>query len=124
MEGTRPIIVEIEALVTPSRFGYPKRSVRGLPAGKVDQLLAVISRYGGIPIDQDDVYVNVSRGFSVKEPAVDLAIVAALVSSKKKINLDKKVFLGEVSLTGSIRPVLHMKRREEVVKRLGFSLYE
>lgn len=93
MEGTRPIVVEIEALVTPSRFGYPKRSVRGLPSGKVDQLLAVIGRYGGIPIDQDDVYVNVSRGFSIKEPAIDLAIVAALVSSKKKINLGKKVFI-------------------------------
>ena len=84
LEGTRPIVVEIEALTNTTKFGYPKRSVRGMPSSKVDLLLAVASKFGGVKLESDDVYVNVSRGFSVAEPAVDLATMAAVLSSKKK----------------------------------------
>lgn len=112
------MIVEVEALVTPSRFGYPKRSAQGIRTSKLDQILAVVSRFTGISIDQDDVYVNISRGFSTNEPAIDLAIVAALLSSKLRIQLPALVFMGEVSLTGRIRPLTDLPKRLSFLQKL------
>lgn len=82
--------------------------------------MATIAKFGRINLDSDDVYVNVSHGLSVGEPAVDLAIVAALLSSDQKKPLDHALFLGEISLTGVIKPVAQLEKRLEEAKKLGF----
>jgi DNA repair protein RadA/Sms len=89
----RPVIMEIEALTHSTKYPYPKRSARGISSQKVELLLATIAKFGRINLDSDDVYVNVSHGLSVGEPAVDLAIVAALLSSDQKKPLDHALFL-------------------------------
>lgn len=93
LEGSRPLVIEIEALTTYTKFGYPKRSARGIPAGKLDLLLAVLSKYTDAKLESYDVYANISRGLSVTEPGIDLALAAAVISSKRNISLDKKLFL-------------------------------
>ena len=118
IEGNRPVIMEIEALTHSTRFPYPKRSARGISTQKIELLLAATAKFGRINLDSDDVYVNVSHGLSVGEPAVDLAIVAALLSSDQKKPLDHALFLGEISLTGVIKPVAHIEKRIEEAKKL------
>ncbi len=93
LEGNRPVIMEIEALTHSTRFPYPKRSARGISSQKIELLLATIAKFGRINLDSDDVYVNVSHGLSVGEPAVDLAIVAAMLSSDQKKPLNHSLFL-------------------------------
>lgn len=112
--------MEIESLTHSTRFPYPKRSARGISSQKIELLLATIAKFGRINLDSDDVYVNVSHGLSVGEPAVDLAIVAALLSSDQKKPLDHALFLGEISLTGVIKPVAQLEKRLEEAKKLGF----
>ncbi len=82
MEGTRPLLVEIEALTTYTKFGYPKRSSRGIPQGKLDLVIAIANRYAEAKLDSYDVYVNISRGLSVAEPGIDLALLAAILSAR------------------------------------------
>lgn len=120
LEGNRPVIMEIEALTHSTKYPYPKRSARGISSQKIELLLATIAKFGRINLDSDDVYVNVSHGLSVGEPAVDLAIVAALLSSDQKKPLDHALFLGEISLTGVIKPVAQLEKRLEEAKKLGF----
>lgn len=120
LEGNRPLVMEIEALTHSTKFPYPKRSARGISNQKIDLLLATIAKFGKINMDSDDVYINVSHGLSVGEPAVDLAIVAALLSSDLKKPLNHAIFLGEISLTGAIKPVSQIERRIEEAKKLGF----
>lgn len=122
IEGNRPVIMEIEALTHSTRFPYPKRSARGISTQKIELLLAATAKFGRINLDSDDVYVNVSHGLSVGEPAVDLAIVAALLSSDQKKPLDHALFLGEISLTGVIKPVAHIEKRIEEAKKLWFQI--
>jgi DNA repair protein RadA/Sms len=93
LEGNRPVIMEIEALTHSTRFPYPKRSSRGISNQKIELLLATIAKFGRINLDADDVYINVAHGLSVGEPAVDLAIVAALLSSDLKKPLKHALFL-------------------------------
>ena len=121
LEWTRPLLVEIEALTTYTKFGYPKRSARGIPTAKLDLLLAVLSKFSNIQCENYDVYVNLARWLKTHEPAIDLALVAAIVSSRKNINLEKTVFLGEISLTGHIKTVIGLKKRLEELDKLGFS---
>jgi len=121
MEWNRPVIMEIEALTHSTKFPYPKRSARGVATQKIDLLLATIAKFGKINLDGDDVYINVSHGLSVWEPAVDLAIAAALLSSDSKKSLNHALFLGEISLTGAIKPVSNIERRIEEAKKLGFT---
>ncbi|MEI6711614.1 MAG: magnesium chelatase domain-containing protein [bacterium] len=121
MEGNRPVIMEIEALTHSTKFPYPKRSARGIATQKIDLLLATIAKFGRINLDGDDVYINVSHGLSVGEPAVDLAIAAALLSSDSKKSLNHSLFLGEISLTGAIKPVSNIEKRIEEAKKLGFT---
>lgn len=116
------MIMEIEALTHSTRFPYPKRSARGISSQKIELLLATIAKFGRINLDSDDVYVNVSHGLSVGEPAVDLAIVAAMLSSDQKKPLDHALFLGEISLTGVIKPVAQIEKRLEEAKKLGFKV--
>lgn len=121
VEGNRPILVEIEALTTYTKFGYPKRSARGIPGGKLDLLIAVMTKFTSTKLDNSDVYLNVARGLSLSEPGVDLACIAALVSSKNNSSLGKTIFLGEVSLTGVVKNVFLLEKRLKEAEKLGFT---
>ena len=121
LEGNRPIVMEIESLTHSTRFPYPKRSARGISSQKIELILATITKFWRIKLDEDDVYVNISHGLSVGEPAVDLAVAASLLSSDQKKSLSHHLFFGEISLTGLIKPVAHIDRRMEEAKKLWFT---
>lgn len=121
LEGNRPIVIEIEALSTYTKFGYPKRSARGIPSGKVDLLIAVLSKWSDTKLESYDVYVNVARGLSISEPGIDLATVAAIISSKKGKPLGRRIFLGEISLTGIVKNIFGLQKRVDEAVKLGFS---
>ncbi|MDD2891900.1 MAG: DNA repair protein RadA [Candidatus Gracilibacteria bacterium] len=121
LEGNRPIVIEIETLSTYTKFGYPKRSARGIPNGKVDLLIAVLSKWSDTKLESYDVYVNVARGLSISEPGIDLATVAAIISSKKNTPLGRRIFLGEISLTGIVKNIFGLQKRIDEAIKLGFS---
>ncbi len=121
MEGTRPILVEIQALVVPSGLGTPRRAVVGWDASRLAMLLAVIDARCGISFAQHDVYLNVAGGLKITEPAADLAAAAALMSSISNVALTPdRVYFGEVSLSGAVRPAGHMPSRLKEAQKLGF----
>jgi DNA repair protein RadA/Sms len=113
-------VIEIEALSTYTKFGYPKRSARGIPSGKVDLLIAVLSKWSDTKLESDDVYANVARGLSISEPGIDLATVAAIISSKKNKPLGRRIFLGEISLTGIVKNIFGLQKRVDEAVKLGF----
>jgi len=119
-EGTRPMLVEIQALVTKSFAPLPKRVINGLDRRRSEMLIAVLQKYLKIPLWQYDVFLNVAGGFKVFEPAADLAVCAALYSSYKSKPLPiKSVFVGEVSLLGEVNPVSREERRQKQARALG-----
>jgi DNA repair protein RadA/Sms len=121
IEGTRPIVVEVQALVTKTAFGYPTRKVHGIDLNKLFVLLAVLQKRGKLPLEQYDVHVNVVGGLQIHEPAVDLAIAAAVASSFKDHSLGNDIiFFGEIGLGGEIRPVSQLERRIKECEKLGF----
>jgi DNA repair protein RadA/Sms len=121
MEGTRPVLIEIQALAAKAGFGTPQRVATGLEHKRLAVLLAVLERRGGFPFHDLDVFVNVTGGMRLVEPASDLAVVAALVSSVTDRPLPPDaVFLGEVGLGGEIRPVAGLERRLAEAERQGF----
>lgn len=120
LEGNRPLLLEIEALTTYTKFGYPKRSARGIPQWKLDLLIAVMTKFTDTKLENYDVYANVSRWFTLSEPGVDLATVASLMSSKKWIPLGRTIYLGEVSLTGIVKNTYFLERRMLEAVKLGF----
>ncbi len=123
MEGTRPFLVEIQALANKTQYGYPKRRAIGLAEERLDMILAVLERRAKINTSEYDIYCSLVGGISTKDPAVDLGIALAVVSAiyNKKLS-DKAVFLGEIGLTGDIRSVRLLKKREKEVARLGLAL--
>ena len=121
IEGNRPILIEIEALTTHTKFGYPKRSARGLSQGKLDLLIAVMSKFTSVKLEDYDTYLNIARGIQVSEPGVDLACIAAISSSKREKPLWKTIYLGEVSLTGVVKNVMFLDRRLMEAAKLGFT---
>jgi len=121
MEGTRPMLVEIQALATKAGFGTPQRVTTGLDQRRLALLLAVLERRGGVPCGTLDVFVNVTGGVRSFEPSTDLAVIAALVSSVRDLALPADaVFLGEVGLGGEVRPVTAIERRLAEAGRQGF----
>ncbi|WP_409361752.1 DNA repair protein RadA [Bartonella heixiaziensis] len=121
MEGTRPILVEIQALVAPSSLGTPRRAVVGWDGNRLSMILAVLEAHCGVRFGQHDVYLNVAGGYRISEPAADLAVAAALVSSLSNIPLPTDyVYFGEISLSGAIRAVAHSGQRINEAKKLGF----
>jgi DNA repair protein RadA/Sms len=121
VEGTRPILVEIQALVVPSGLGTPRRAVVGWDANRLSMLLAVIDARCGISFAQHDVYLNVAGGLKITEPAADLAAAAALLSSISNVALPPhQVYFGEVSLSGAVRPAGHLLTRLREARKLGF----
>jgi DNA repair protein RadA/Sms len=121
MEGTRPILVEIQALVVPSGLGTPRRAVVGWDTNRLSMLLAVIDARCGVSFAQHDVYLNVAGGLKITEPAADLAAAAALLSSISNVALSaERVYFGEISLSGAVRPAGHMLARLKEARKLGF----
>ncbi|MBL8565514.1 MAG: DNA repair protein RadA [Hyphomicrobiaceae bacterium] len=121
MEGTRPILVEIQALVAPSPLGTPRRAVVGWDASRLAMLLAVLEARCGVSFAQADVYLNVAGGLRIQEPAADLAAAAALLSSFSGVALaPDHVYFGEISLSGAVRAATHMTTRLKEAQKLGF----
>ncbi|SIS78288.1 DNA repair protein RadA [Phaeovulum vinaykumarii] len=122
IEGTRPVLTEIQALVAPSSLGSPRRTVVGLDAGRVSTILAVLEARAGIAFAGLDVFLNVAGGLKVMEPAADLAIAAALVSAREDSALPPDaVIFGEISLSGALRAVGQAENRLKEAGKLGFS---
>ncbi len=122
IEGTRPILTEIQALVAPSPLGTPRRTVVGLDSGRLSTTLAVLEARCGIPFAGLDVFLNVAGGMKVTEPAADLAVAAALLSAREDTPLPADcVVFGEISLSAAIRPVNQSQSRLKEARKLGFS---
>lgn len=121
MEGTRPILIEIQALVCRTNFGMPRRTAAGTDYNRVNLLIAVLEKRLGMQLSECDAYVNVAGGMRINEPALDLAIVMALMSSyKDKPVSDKTIVFGEVGLAGEVRAVNMAQQRLNEAKKLGF----
>ena len=122
MQGTRPILAEIQALVVPTNLAFPRRVAQGIDSKRVELLLAVLTRRCGLPLYDNDVFVNVAGGFKVTEPASDLAICLAIASAfyDKPVS-GKTIAVGEVGLLGEIREVVAEEKRVREAKRLGFT---
>ena len=121
MEGTRPLLVEFQALTTPTVFGMPRRTANGIDYNRLAVLIAVLEKKVGINLGNQDVYLNVVSGLRINEPAIDLGIIGATVSSFKNLPIDKyTVVLGEVGLTGEIRSVNLIDKRLKEAEKLGF----
>jgi DNA repair protein RadA/Sms len=121
MEGTRPVLVEIQALATPTTLAYPRRTSAGFGLNRLNLLIAVLQKHLKMPLHNKDIYVNVAGGFKVTEPAADLACVLAIVSGLKDRPLDPRTCVfGEVGLSGEVRKVSQSERRIKEAKKLGF----
>ncbi len=121
MEGTRPILIEIQALVCRSNFGMPRRTAAGTDYNRVNLLMAVLEKRLGMSLSNCDAYVNIAGGIRMNEPAVDLGIVMALVSSYRNRPVDEKaIVFGEVGLSGEVRAVSMPEQRVNEAKKLGF----
>jgi len=122
VEGARPVLVEIQALVAPSTLGTPRRAVVGWDSSRLAMVLAVLEAHAGLKLGQHDVYLNVAGGLRIAEPAADLAAAAALVSSLIGVSLPHDaVYFGEIALSGAVRAVGHSALRLKEAAKLGFS---
>jgi DNA repair protein RadA/Sms len=122
LEGMRPLMIEIKALVSTAVYGTPQRSTTGYNAKRLNMILAVLEKRAGFRLGTKDVFLNVTGGISVDDPAIDLAVVAAILSSNEDIAVGKDVcFAGEVGLSGEIRPVNRVEQRIQEAEKLGFS---
>ncbi len=122
IEGTRPVLTEIQALVAPSPLGTPRRTVVGLDGGRLSTILAVLEARCAIPFTGLDVFLNVAGGMRVNEPAADLAVAAALLSAREDVAIAPDcVLFGEISLSGALRPVNQTENRLKEAQKLGFT---
>lgn len=122
MEGMRPLMIEIQALVSTAVYGTPQRSTTGYNAKRLNMILAVLEKRAGFRLGAKDVFLNITGGISVDDPAIDLAVVAAILSSNEDIPVSKEFcFAGEVGLSGEIRPVNRVDQRIQEAEKLGFS---
>src|SRR5690606_26054275 len=121
LEGMRPLMIEIQALVSSAVYGTPQRSTTGYNAKRLNMILAVLEKRAGFRLGTKDVFLNVTGGISVDDPAIDLAVVAAILSSNEDIPVGKDYcFVGEVGLSGEIRPVNRIDQRIQEAEKLGF----
>jgi DNA repair protein RadA/Sms len=121
IEGVRPIMIEVQALTSSAVYGTPQRSATGFDFRRLNMLLAVLEKRSGFKLAQKDVFMNIAGGIKVQDPAIDLAVVAAILSSNYDIAIDKNiVFAGEVGLSGEIRPVNRVEQRITEAEKLGF----
>ena len=121
MEGTRPILIEVQALVCRSNFGIPRRTAAGTDFNRVNLLMAVLEKRGGMNLSDSDAYVNIAGGIKMTEPAIDLGILLAIASSYRDIVIPESVVaFGEVGLSGEVRAVSMALQRVQEAKKLGF----
>lgn len=124
MEGTRPVLVEIQALVSPSSFGNPRRMTSGIDYNRVNLIAAVLEKRVGLHLGNQDIYVNVAGGIKLDEPAIDLGVAVALASSFRDVPVDPTaVVLGEIGLTGEVRGISQAAKRVHEGKKLGFRTF-
>jgi DNA repair protein RadA/Sms len=122
MEGTRPILAEVQALVVSSQLAMPRRVGRGIELSRIQVLAAILQKHCRLPLGATDIFLSAAGGFTIKEPAVDLGLAVAIASSlKNKPVPAKTIFIGEMGLLGEIRSVNYLDRRVKEAKRLGFS---
>src|SRR5690625_3312182 len=121
MEGTRPVLVEVQALISPSNFGNPRRMATGVDANRVSLRMAVLERRVGFLLQHQDAYVKIAGGVKLDEPAIDLAIAISIASSfRDQATRSEDIFIGEVGLTGEIRRVSRLEQRIQEAEKLGF----
>ena len=122
LEGVRPLLIEIQALVSSAVYGTPQRSATGFPSRRLNMLLAVLEKRAGFKLAAEDVFLNITGGIQVDDPAIDLAVVAAILSSNADIPIEKNIcFAAEVGLAGEIRPVPRVGQRIIEAEKLGFA---
>jgi DNA repair protein RadA/Sms len=122
LEGMRPLMIEIQALVSTAVYGTPQRSTTGYNAKRLNMILAVLEKRAGFRLGTKDVFLNVTGGISVDDTAIDLAVVASILSSNEDIAIGKDIcFAGEVGLSGEIRPINRVEQRIQEAEKLGFS---
>ena len=120
LEGVRPIMIETQALTSPATYGNPQRSANGIDIKRLNMLLAVIEKRGGMKLSQKDVFLNITGGLKIKDPATDLSLVSAILSSFFDFYIDHKVcFIGELGLSGEIRPVSRINERIKEATKMG-----
>jgi DNA repair protein RadA/Sms len=122
MEGTRPILVELQALASKTNLGTPRRTALGIDSNRVALLVAVMEERLGMHLSGNDIFINVAGGVKVEEPAVDIGIVSAIASSFLNRSVpDGVIVLGEIGLTGEIRAIGHVETRVSESKKMGFT---
>lgn len=121
VEGTRPMLLELQALVSPTSFGIPRRTATGIDFNRVNLLLAVLEKRAGMQIQNQDVYLNIVGGIKINEPSMDLGVILAVASGFRNIPISGEVAVtGEVGLTGEIRGVSYIEKRISECRKLGF----
>lgn len=121
LEGMRPLMIEIQALVSSAVYGTPQRSATGYNAKRLNMLLAVLEKRAGFKLGAKDVFLNITGGISIDDPAIDLAVVAAVLSSNVDIAIDKRMcFAAEIGLAGEVRPITRIEQRILEAEKLGF----
>ena len=121
MEGTRPILVELQALTSQTIFGYPKRTANGIDYNRLALLIAVLEKKAGLMLNSQDVYLNVVGGLKINEPSIDLGIMLVTASSFKNVPIPKDmIIIGEVGLTGEVRRINLIEKRLKEAEKLGF----
>ena len=122
IEGARPFLIETQALVSSAVYGTPQRSATGFDLRRMNMLLAVLEKRAGFKLVQKDVFLNIAGGLRVSDPAIDLAVISAILSSSLDISVEPGVCMaGEVGLSGEIRPVSRIEQRVMEAEKLGFS---
>lgn len=119
MEGHRPYLIEVQALIDKTSYGYPVRRSSGFDVNRLQLLIAIANRYTDIDLSDQDVYINIVGGMKIKEPALDLAVIAAMISAKKKQPIKDACIIGEVGLAGEIRSIPFLDRRLQEIERFG-----
>jgi len=121
IEGVRPFLIEVQGLVSSAAYGTPQRSSTGFDLRRLNMLLAVLEKRAGFKIAQKDVFLNIAGGIKVNDPAIDLAVISAILSSNVDIAIEKHVCVaGEVGLSGEIRPINRIEQRILEAEKLGF----
>ena len=121
IEGIRPFLIEVQALVSSAAYGNPQRSSTGFDLRRLNMLLAVLEKRAGFKLAQKDVFLNIAGGIKVNDPAIDLAIISAILSSNIDIAIEQHVCMaGEVGLSGEIRPINRLEQRIHEAEKLGF----
>ena len=121
IEGIRPFLIEVQALVSTSAYGVPQRSATGFDIRRMNMLLAVLEKRAGFKLPQKDVFLNIAGGLRVNDPAIDLAVISSVLSSNLDLAIPSNICMtGEVGLSGEIRPVMRVDQRISEAEKLGF----